>query len=93
MGDVERKLSFSTLAFSPQNTTMSRTNRTPLGLLGALSLMALPSAQAATCYSTFRGYYECNGSGLSTGARWGIGVGLVVGIILLCMAVSYWRRK
>jgi len=55
--------------------------------------MALPLAQADTCYSTFRGYYECNGSGLSTGARWGIGVGLVLGIILLCMAVSYWRRK
>jgi hypothetical protein len=62
-------------------------------LIATLALLLVPGAKADTCYRRFYGYYECDGSGLSTGARWGIGVGIVVGVFVLCALISYWRRK
>ena len=72
---------------------MTRRSNSPATALGALALiMALPSARADTCYY-FGRPYECDRGGLSTGARWGIGAGIAVGVIALVMLFSYWRRK
>lgn len=51
---------------------------------------SLPTANA-WCWSWDR--YCNDGSGLSTGAKWGIGVGVAVGVILLCLLLSFWRRR
>jgi len=53
---------------------------------------AIPVAKASTCYSNYRGYYECDG-GLGYGARIGIAVGIAVGVLLLLAACMYWRRR
>lgn len=62
--------------------------------LASLSLLviSLPSVRADTCYY-FGRPYECDRGGLSTGARWGIGAGIAVGVIVLVMFFSWWRRK
>lgn len=59
---------------------------------GIVALAFLPSARAATCYSWYRGYYEC-GYGLSNGARIGIGIGVAVGVLLICLGLSALIRK
>ncbi|KAI5449491.1 hypothetical protein NCC49_004636 [Naganishia albida] len=60
--------------------------------VGLVALAVLPQARAATCYSWYRGYYECGG-GLNNGARWGIGIGIAAGVLLLSLALSLFIRK
>ncbi|KAJ9117969.1 hypothetical protein QFC20_000250 [Naganishia adeliensis] len=61
-------------------------------LAGVLALAILPQARAATCYSWYRGNYECGG-GLGSGARWGVGIGIAAAVLILSMVLSLWVRK
>lgn len=64
-----------------------------LAFFGAIVLLTLGSDQAlaATCYSYYYGYYDCNG--LSTGARAGIGIAIAVGILALICLMGYLRKR
>lgn len=57
-----------------------------------LALALLPSVRADTCYTWYRGYYECSSS-LSSGARIGIGIGVAALVLAICLAFSFIIRK
>ncbi|KAL7421405.1 hypothetical protein Q5752_004290 [Cryptotrichosporon argae] len=63
-------------------------------LIPALLLFAAP-ALADTCTGLF-GSYDCSGGdyyGLSSGARWGIGIAIIVVIFALTFMAFYFRRR
>ncbi|TYJ56637.1 hypothetical protein B9479_002567 [Cryptococcus floricola] len=60
-------------------------------ILPAVLLLAAQSVAARTCYNGYGRQYRC--SGLSYGARIGIGIGIAAGVLLLFSLCGFWRRR
>ncbi|ORY27180.1 hypothetical protein BCR39DRAFT_538823 [Naematelia encephala] len=63
-------------------------------MLSTILLLALvPVALGQNiCYDYYNRPYYCN-SGISYGARIGIGIGVAAGVLLLFLLCGYWRRR
>lgn len=65
----------------------------PVALIATVALLGSTEVlgQTRTCWSRYRGYYQC--SGLATGARIGIGIGVAVGVLVLLALCGFARRR
>ncbi|KAK1924837.1 hypothetical protein DB88DRAFT_487039 [Papiliotrema laurentii] len=64
-----------------------------LSLLPLLAILCAAPAHAQWCYDRYGYRYRCNSSGISYGARIGIGLGVAAAVILVFGLCGYWRRR